>query len=334
MFRFNNWWSVIIPQILGWIYYSELGSDQSFLIADWHKVALFLGGVLAISSFGYVFNDYCDLDSDKISGKGNSLSGFSSLGRITLVIFPLIIGIICWALVRAGFIANTLYTLQILALIFYSAPPIRLKRRALLGVLADAFYGHINPAFFTICTFLHFDFATLNGYFPVLALIFICTSFKGVRNILLHQIQDRKRDAKAGIQTFVVKYKALFSLYLVNKLLPFEALFTIALALVISISYPPFILSIILFSVLTYFKFSGWKLSYLPKRQLKFKFLYFLNDYYEGWMPVFFLIILSVRQSGFIFLLILHLLLFPAFIIKTWKDLRAIGENFKTEEEY
>ncbi len=334
MFRFNNWWSVIIPQILGWIYFCELSSEQSFLLADWQKVLLFLGGVLSISAFGYAFNDYCDVESDIASGKKNSLSGFSSPVKIAIAVFPLIVGIVCWTLVHAGYVANTLYALQILALIFYSAPPIRLKQRALLGVLADAFYGHINPAFFTIFTFINFSFAAQKIYIPILGVIFICTSIKGIRNILLHQMEDRKRDAKAGIPTFVVKYKALFSLQVINQLLPVEVFFTVMLALLISILHPPFLLSILIFSGLTYFKFSGWKLGYLPKRQLKFKFLYFINDYYEGWMPVFFLIIISAHQPALIFLLILHLLLFPSFIIKTGKGLKAIWENFKTEEEY
>ena len=334
MFRFNNWWSVITPQILGWIYFCELIADHSFLITDWHKVAFFFLGVISISAFGYVFNDYCDIDSDRISGKKNSLSKFSSQIRILIILLPLIAGITCWALVHAATITNTLYALQILALILYSAPPVRFKKRKILGVVADSFYGHINPAFFTVFTFLPINSKTSAIIITLLALILVCTTFKGIRNIWLHQLADRKKDRQANIQTFVVKHGALFTLTFINNLLPFEVFFTVVLSLILSFLFPPFFIGFLLFCILTYFKFSGWKLAYIPQRQLKFKFLYFINDYYEGWLPVFLLIILCSRNPVFLFLLLLHLILFPAFITKLWNDIKTIQQNFKTEDDY
>jgi 4-hydroxybenzoate polyprenyltransferase len=334
MLRFNNWWSIIIPQILGWIYFCELTADRSFLIADWGRVLLFVLGVISIASFGYVLNDYCDIESDKISGKKNSLSKVNRPMRNLIVSLPLILGIASWALLHSGIIANVLYGLQILALIIYSAPPVRLKERSVLGIAADAFYGHVNPAFFTIFTFIHWSNAPDSYTVFLLVLVFVCTSIKGVRNILLHQIDDRKKDHKARLNTFVVKYGAYFSLLLINRLLPFELFFTILLVVIISIKIPPFFLFFLIFIVITYLKFSGWKLSYLPKRQLKFKFLYFINDFYEGWMPVVLLIILCSRTPVFLFLLLLNFILFPLFIVQLWKDVKTIQQNFKTENDY
>ena len=333
IFRLNDWWSVIIPQILGWIYFCELTASHPFLIDDWRRVGLFFIGRTAIAAFGYLFNDYCDVDSDRISGKKNLLEKFKPLIRTGLVLLPLILGITAWACVHAGTITKTLYMLQIIALAIYSSPPIRLKERSWLGIAADAFYGHINPALFTLCTFVcwNFKFGQSVLFFTVLIVVI---TLKGIRNILLHQLKDRKKDRLADIQTFVVKNGALFSLYLVNNLLLFEIIFSVILSLVISFFFPPFFLCLLFFSIVTYLKFSGWKLADVPQRQLKFKFLYFLNDYYEGWVPMFFLILLSVKQPEFLFLLLLHLFLFPSFITKLWKDLKSIKENFKTEDEY
>ena len=333
IFRANTWWNAIVPQVLGWIYFCAL-LDPTNVTVDRQRVLLFFLSLISISAFGYLLNDFFDLRSDEISGKKNSLYGLNPGLRIVLVLLPLIIGFVSWTLLPSRLGANILFTLQLTALVFYSSPPFRLKEKGKWGIVADAFYGHINPAFIAISTFLLGYSKSGTQGFILLGLLFLCTGLKGIRNILLHQLEDRKKDRMAGIGTFVVKRGALFSLNLVNRLLPLETFFTIALALLISVWFPPFFLSILIFAVLTYLKFSGWKLGYLPKRQLKFKFLYFLNDYYEGWMPVFFLLLLGVRQHEFLFLLALHLILFPSFLIKLWNDLKTIGQNFKTEDDY
>lgn len=322
-----------MPQVLGWIYFVPL-ADSISLIAVRQMAALFFVALVSISSFGYLLNDFFDVEADSKAGKKNSLANFSLPVRIIFVALPFIAGIGAWALMpfRPG--ATILLAMQIAALIVYSAPPFRLKNRGLAGVLTDAFYGHVNPVFITLTAFI-------TGYsnrgltlLPLFALIFIAVALKGIRNILLHQTEDRKKDRRAGTQTFVVKKGALFTLNLVNRLLPAEIGFTILLALFISYFFPPFFLSILLFTIVTYLKFSGWKLNYLPKRQLKFKFLYFLNDYYEGWVPVFFLILLTVQNKWFGILLLAHLLLLPAFLTKLVKDLKTIRQNFQTEDDY
>lgn len=337
IFRTNIWWNVVVPQVLGWIYFCWLCNGinifqdiyPSFFIFG---IGAFFISLISISAFGYLFNDWCDAKSDLVAGKKNLLSTLNPAWQFVIVIIPLLIGCFFW--LPTSKIATVLFALQIISLIIYSAPPFRLKNRGLLGVLSDAFYGHINPVFITLFAFNFFD-----NNFSVNAILFLvaltmAVSLKGIRNILLHQLDDRKKDRKAGIQTFVVKNGALFTLNFINNLIPFELFFTFALVVPISIFSPPFFLSFLFFVLLTYLKFSGWKLSYLPKRQLRFKFLYFLNDYYEGWIPVFFLILLSTRSPVFLILLLLHLVFFPAFWNKLSNAIKTIKQNFKTEDEY
>ncbi|MBK7147244.1 MAG: UbiA family prenyltransferase [Bacteroidetes bacterium] len=332
--RLGHWWSIIPPQIAGWIYYAALRNSNSFLEQESRNVLLFSAGVICIAAFGYLFNDYCDADSDRLAGKKNLLSERSFAVQLLAVLAPLAAGLLAWYLVQTNWTAKVLYVLQIVALVIYSAKPFRLKNRGVAGVICDAFYGHVNPAFFTLFTFCN-PFHTMQKTDLIFLLVLlIVTSLKGLRNILLHQIQDRKADKAAAIRTLVDKQGALFTLNLINGLLPYEIIFTGLLVIVISIHIPPVFLSLLLFAVLTYLKFSGWKLEYLPKRQLKFKFLYFLNDYYERWLPFFLLLILTIQQPVFLYLLVLHLLVFPAIITETRKDFSIIRENFKTEEDY
>ncbi len=333
LLRTNIWWNAVVPQVLGWVYFAML-AGASPLTINWKLLILFFIATISIAAFGYLINDFFDVDVDAIAGKKNALAAFSVPLRIVFVALPLIVGIAAWATMPLPVGATILFVLQIIALVIYSAPPFRLKNRGLAGIVADAFYGHINPVFITLTALIPGYSLKGPAVIILFVILFLAVSFKGVRNILLHQIQDRKKDAVAGTTTFVVKKGALFSLNLVNCLVPAEIALTALLALFISFFLPPFFLSLFLFTILTYLKFSGWKLAYLPKRQLKFKFLYFINDYYEGWLPVFFLILLAIKHHSLSWLLPTHLILFPAFITKLAKDLKTIAQNFKTEDDY
>ncbi|MBS1612382.1 MAG: UbiA family prenyltransferase [Bacteroidetes bacterium] len=332
LFRTNTWWNAVVPQVLGWMYMCFLYPEMRHVKEHWFLVLGFFVSLICISVFGYLFNDLCDVESDAKAGKRNVLGELTLPVRLLLVVIPLAVGIVSWVLIERGIGSIFLFAMQILALVLYSMPPFRLKNRGLVGVVVDAFYGHVNPVLITLLAF-GFWYTEDNAivFFCVIA---ICTSLKGIRNILLHQLDDRSNDKRAGTQTFVVRNGAYPTLLFINNLLPFEVFFTLALALFMGYYNPPFFVWTLLFFIITYFKFSGWKLRDLPKRQLKFKFLYFLNDYYEGWVPVFFLIILCISQPQLSFLLILHLILFPGFVTKLWGDIKTIRENFKTEDDY
>lgn len=330
LFRTNTWWNAVVPQVLGWIYLLSQGKSLETVL---RINFFFFVALICISTFGYLFNDYCDVDADRKAGKRNLLNNLSKAARAIIVLMPLLVGSAAWHLTYPDPTENILFCLQITSLILYSMPPVRLKERGIAGVIADAFYGHINPVFITLFWHMHLD--TKSWWFiGLLSIVFVITTLKGIRNILLHQIDDRRADAKAGVKTFIVQRGPWAALLFINNILPFEVLLAIGLAAFISIVYPPFFVWTLLFFIITYLKFSGWKLRDLPKRQLKFKFLYFLNDYYEGWVPVGFLLLLCIKDSSFFILLILHLILFPGYITKLWSDIKTIRENFKTEDEY
>jgi 4-hydroxybenzoate polyprenyltransferase len=343
-----------VPQVLGWVYFSLLtkiyfaaehpGTHGVSLYAraDIARYTLFFISLISISAFGYLLNDLCDVEGDTKSGKPNGLVGFVLLTRIVIVIVPLAVGVTAWIEMNRypdlylplKYLANLLFCAQIAALLFYSVKPLRLKERAELGVIVDAFYGHLNPVLITICVFGFSGILHLWGALLITLLVLVCF-IKGVRNILLHQIEDRKKDLEAGLNTAVTKYGPWRVINLINRFLfPAEVGFLVLLTLIICMHIPPCFICLLGFAVLSYLKFSGWKLGYADRRLVEFKFSYFMNDYYEAWLPVFLLMFLSVFRHEFVFLLILHLVLFPSFISKMGKEIRAIRENFKTEEDY
>ena len=306
------------------------------------RSGLFFIALIGIAAFGYLFNDLCDVDPDTIAGKDNRLARLKFTYRIIIVAIPFLIGVGAWITLSYWsyfFIfpiitSCLLFGAQLLALTLYSLKPFRVKDRAELGVIFDAFYGHLNPVLITLFVFA----VTPNSgawYYSFMALLGLVCFIKGVRNILLHQIEDRKKDEAGGLNTAVIKYGPWRVINFINHyLFPVEIFFLICLMVVMSMHIPPLIIPLILFAVISYLKMSGWKVGYADRRLLEFKFTYFMNDFYEGWLPVFIVIILSVYRHEFVFLLILHLILFPKFIMNLFKDIKKIKENFKTEEDY
>lgn len=301
---------------------------------DTQRFFAYAGALIFTAAFGYLFNDYCDIESDRLAGKKNFVAGLPAVLRAPLVLLMLSGGVFCWVLTEPGLLATLFYALQIAALVLYSAPPTRLKNQGLYGVLADAFYGHVNPVLVTLALFYNPATELTKGVVFFVLVLLACLFLKGLRNILVHQLQDRKEDRHASTRTFVIAKGPVYTLTLVNRLLVAEIIFTVLLAVCLSVLFPPVVLALILFGVITYLKFSGWKLSYLPKRQLRFKFLYFLNDFFEQWLPVFLLIIIVAGTKQYFVLLIFHLVLFPRFLVGLVKDFKQIADNFKTEEDY
>ena len=340
-----------MPQVLGWIYFCILAgisggaplSKYPLALVSISGILVFFISLISIAAFGHLLNDWCDIKSDAKAGKPNLMAKLNLTMRILVTSIPFLCGIAGWILLNHLLsrqweipmkTANALFAAQLLALVLYSAEPFRLKERAELGAILDAFYGHLNPVMITLATF---GLYPLSGYwyYSVIALVSVLCFTKGIRNILLHQIEDRKKDDSAKINSVVLKYGTWRVINFVNDLLfPAEVFFLICLTLVMSIHIPPCIIPLIFFGVLSYLKLNGWKLGYADRRLLEFKFTYFMNDYYEGWLPVFLLIIISVYRHEFIFLLILHLILFPMFAINLVRDVKTIKQNFKTEEDY
>jgi 4-hydroxybenzoate polyprenyltransferase len=356
LMRVNAWWNTIVPQVLGWIYFSFLSSvvygAQHIIPCEPNggsaylcPAIFFFISLVSIAGFGYVFNDFCDVETDMLAGKPNSIGKLALLWRIMLISGSILTGLCAWYQLNQDnhirgsnmMLANFLFAAQIIALVVYSANPVRLKDRAELGIVVDAFYGHLNPVMISICVFgfeSYWQIGKVWDYLFVSLLVIVC-SIKGIRNILLHQIEDRKKDEAAGLNTAVIKYGPWRVINFINYyLFPAEIFFLVCLMVIMSIHIPPLIIPLIFFAIISYLKMSGWKIGYADRRLLEFKFTYFMNDFYEGWLPVFMLITLSVYRHEFVFLLILHLIFFPKFIMNLFKDMKKIRENFKIEEDY
>lgn len=322
--RFTLWWNHLIGPIMIGLYTVLFIAEISLMNLGFYAFWFFMS-VCAAASLGYFCNDWFDQAEDAKVGKAN-LASYFSFGQGFLVGLILLMGSFGpWYYLPKYWFTIGLLILLFVIILLYSAPPFRFKNRSVLGVISDALYGHLLPFLITV-----FTFATLSEishpipyYLIGLLLVFLFT--KGLRNIIIHQVNDRKNDKKNQVNTLVLHKGPLWSVNLVNKvLLPLEIALVFIVSNVLIVDYHWLFVwiptSFLGFHLFTYFKFKAWKKPFLPINEWRFKFWYFLNDYYEEWLPLIGLFILILKKPFFWPLLPLHFLLFYPSIKKIIND--------------
>lgn len=339
LLRFALWWQHIVPPILAVAYLAA----ATGALAPRELIAMlppFVASIVGIAGFGYFLNDVCDLAADRAAGKANAAAGCTPRARTAILFGLLALGLAPWSLLPANPANLALLALQIVVLTLYSARPLRLKERGLAGALADMLYGHVLPVAIAVATFLPGAVpdpvpATSFAAGGLLAAgVGVLLGAKGLRNILLHQLGDRENDRRAGIRTFVVAGGPLRALGWINRLLlPLELGALVAVLVLLAPAAPVWI-GFAAFLAFTALMFSAWKFPYLPQRQLRFKFLYFLNDFYEEWLPPTVLAIAAVGHAELWPLLPLHFALFPKGLAKLPRSLFVLRQNFANAADF
>lgn len=339
LLRFSVWWQHIVPPILAAAYLAAaVGAfAPARLVA---LLPLFVASIVGIAGFGYFLNDTCDIAADRAAGKRNAAAARAPLARAAILLGLLALGLAPWGLLPANPVNLTLLALQVTLLTLYSVRPFRLKERGLAGILADTLYGHLLPVAITLFTFFPAPTAALAraggswtaGLLGLLAVVLLVS--KGLRNILLHQLGDRWNDRRAGLRTFVVATGPVRTLSLINRLLLPLELGALAGILALLAPAAPVWIGFVAFLGFTGLMFSAWKFPFLPRRQMRFKFLYFLNDFHEEWLPPTVLAIAVVRHTELWPLLGLHFALFPKGLAKIPRNLSVLRENFANAADF
>lgn len=172
--------------------------QQNYSIIFIEKVLLFFVFSLSLVAYGYLINDFADVDLDKKAGKINVFLGVShrkALLIITIIFLFMIVSGISFLKNRSFFI---LWFLWFLLTTFYSSPPLRLKERGLMGLIATILGQQPLPAILM--------FSAMNYLFGWDVLIFIIyITLRGISADVGHQMRDRQHDVSAGASTFAVQ---------------------------------------------------------------------------------------------------------------------------------
>lgn len=169
------------------------------LPVPFYTILMLFGAYLLIGVGGYLLNDWYDQTSDKKAGKLNITASLSANHFYLLVL--LFWGFGLFFIFQISFVASYILILQFLLLIAYSQPKIRLKEKGVVGLLVDALYGHVVPVLMLLVVLSDF------GHIPLFfQLSFIVLNlFIGFRDILIHQLEDKQNDLKAGVTTFATE---------------------------------------------------------------------------------------------------------------------------------
>jgi len=313
LYRLSDWWTYILPPVLGLVYIQVLiyALKPEKIYIDF---LLFIFSFIGTASFGFLLNDTTDINEDFQAGKRNHVANLSVPKRYLLLCLSFIISGLPWLFITYNPAALSFLVLQVLLLIIYSVPPVRLKRFKYPAVFTDAFYSSVLPSLIAL-----FLFAYNNNYYNVhwlfLLIISLCMLLKGVRNIIVHQIEDFNNDVRINAKTLVVSNGIIRSQgFIYRIILPLELLsllgFIVSLASIIDLKTSYIILFLCLLLVYAYS---------IKRITTQYKFAhYFINDFYGDFLPVFILILLGLGSNYFLIFLAFHFLIFrkkPLFLL-------------------
>jgi len=191
--RYNSFWQNIVA-----LFYIAL-TDQLFNLTFLNQVGSFILFSTIMTGYGYLINDLADVELDMRHGKPNVFLRMSKIKAVLIVLGFLVIGSLFALpfLNRPGFLL--IWLLWILAATFYSMPPLRLKVRGLIGLMATIAAQQILPTALI--------FAAFGELVSWAALVFVLYSTaRGVSSDVGHQMRDWSQDASTDTGTFAVHH--------------------------------------------------------------------------------------------------------------------------------
>jgi 4-hydroxybenzoate polyprenyltransferase len=229
--RWKDWAIDKLPVFFAACFYLILKHpDNSFIhIKDFLIFVVFIS---CTAVYGYLINNFADLDIDLKQGKKNSLSNFPRSQQI-LIILVVLIGVVLsgfYFIDRSYFII--LWAFQFFTSTFYSLPPIRFKERGLIGLIIPFLAQLVIPTL--IC------FSIFGNLYSEDTLIYVLYGFfKGGAYDIGHQYHDYFKDLQTKTRTFAVKHGSYIIFSLFKLFIILERITFIALLFMINHRLPP-----------------------------------------------------------------------------------------------
>lgn len=336
MGRIPEWWNYLLPFLLGIgyiiIFILKINPQDGIPV-----IGLFVITISSTVFFGYLLNDYTDQSEDKLAGKRNLTTELSSFKVIILMITTVGFAISPWWFLPKSQTNILLYILQIILLLIYSVPPIRLKRHPYVAIILDSLYNSTVPVFVIGSTFFLLSEVNIKVPLYFLLVVLFWAFLKGTRGILLHQVSDRKNDKKASCKTFVLRFGPSWTINLIKRYtLPAETLLFIFITCLLSYSHFPYLWVILpIFGLNVYFFLRLWE-QYQPqlRRDTRVNDLYIINNLYEKWLPIAALIYLPFLNIWYLLLYPIHFLLFYRSFSIGYRNLLTSRNNYSDFKKY
>lgn len=302
--RLSNPWNYKVPFLITIPYLVFFISETK---PEWPVLyigvsLLVIGGV---AGTGYLTNDLGDKQKDKLQGKYNVTEYLSRLSIAGLFFIFFFLMLAPWWILPFNGNSALLLVIEVLLFFLYAFPPFRLKERGLLGIVADALYAHALPSALAAYTFYLLIGCKETVFYFFISVLLSWQFVLGLRNILFHQIQDFENDRMTNTQTYVTKMGINKSESIVKIVLCFELV-----SFMMFIGFCSCINLVVGLCVLLFWSFSYFNQKNKLEGSYRLLAYKLLDDLYIQWFPIFILSILSVKAIAFVFVFVLHLVLF------------------------
>lgn len=288
--RSDQWWDHKVPPVIG-VAAVAIGARPGLASGeDLLHLLLVLASIVGIAAFGHLLNDWTDVEADARGGKRNALAGLAPAARVRLVVGSLVLGLVPWIWLPHRPAAYVALAVEVVLLVGYSVPPVRLKGRSWLGAIADASYAYAVP--FVLVTLLFAPEVPGLDQAGLVVLVGLWGLLMGLRGILWHQVGDLDADRAAGVETVAARIGPSATEALVaSVLLPFELATGVALVVLVDVAWLPWIVV----------GFSAWRLFQvvllwvppidfrgLSNREERVRILgfEFANEFIERWLAL------------------------------------------------
>jgi 4-hydroxybenzoate polyprenyltransferase len=295
------------------------------ILSLWPLLLLALLALAACAAYVSVINDLTDLEDDLASGKANRLAGKSRVFGVTALACCIVPGAAVAIYWRDDPLLLSLYLASWVAFTLYSLPPIRLKERGVFGLLADACGAHLFPTLFAAILVYHRHGVPADAVW--LASVAAWSLCFGLRGILWHQLSDLHNDEKIGLRTFARRHKIAWLHRLGNfTIFPAEVA-----AFCFMLWHAGSFLAIALlcyYALFTFLRKRLWGVN-LVVVVPKVRYYIALQEYYEVFFPLAFILSSSMAYPFDALIIAPHLLLFPRRAVQSVKDMKIFIDAFK-----
>lgn len=324
--RATDWWSSKIPPLLSVAYLAILLRHL-----EAHAAAPLLGGYLfsvcCVAVYGHVINDAFDVQADLQSGKLNAMAQLDRPERLGMCVTPLCAGFLPALVIHYSGTALCLLALNYLWPTLYSLPIVRLKERGLLGVVCDAMGPHIFPTLLALSMFGVLQDGAPPGEYDYPKVILLWAAALGLKGILHHQVLDRERDLRSGVNTFATSVGAApIMRFLVAFNLGIELPISSALAFVVYRSCPFAAAALSIYCAVETIRFClGDRLALAHDPAAIRRVIPFTNEmFYVSWLPMAAALQLAASDRIWWWLPLLHAATFYRTIIMQYSELACI----------
>jgi 1,4-dihydroxy-2-naphthoate octaprenyltransferase len=319
--RLRNPWNYKAPLLISLCYLAiALGrapGDQALL-----GILASLCTIAGIAGVAYFINDLGDVRADLLAGKDNAVAGMNWRERaLTLTVF-LAAALGPWFYLPFTRTSAILLAAEFGLFVIYCFPPFRLKERGFLGVIADAAYAHTLPAVLAVLTFAYLASEPIADLPALLLAIAGWQLALGMRNIVLHQLQDHDADVAGGNRTLAVTLgPERLATILKTVLVPLEIAGFAGFALAVSQSMPWLVPA---YGAYVLFAAARLKLLRQPLPSTLRQGLYtYADNFYADWLPLLILGYLLTQVPACWPIAVLHVTLLRNGLRQSMQDLRG-----------